>query len=105
MKKSGKRTNPRKVTKRFAEKSKLRATAIDPRRKRTVTLSAEMSSLEENARKFARYAGQWLLLTEGKLLAHSKDYLVIAHEIARKGLKDGLVYYVPKPEESNFILV
>ena len=107
MKKSGKQTNPRKVTKRFAGKSKLRATAIDPRRKRTVTsgMSAEMSSLEENAGKFARYAGQWLLLAEGKLLAHSGDYLVIAHEIARKGLKDGLVYYVPKPEESEFILV
>lgn len=64
-----------------------------------------MSSLEQNAEKFARHAGEWLLLANGKLIAHSGDYSVIAHEISRKGLKDGLVYYVPKPEESNFILV
>ena len=107
MKKGGKRTDPRKATQRFAEKSKLRATAIGGRRKRAVTLgmSAEMSSLEENAERFARYAGQWLLLAGGKLIAHSEDYLVIAGEIARRSLKDGLVYYMPKPEESNFVLV
>ena len=107
MKKSGKRTDPRKATQRFAEKTKPRAAAIDGRRKTTVKpgMSAEMSSLEENAEKFARYAGQWLLLAEGKLIAHSGNYSVIAGEITRRGLKDGLVYYMPKPEESNFVLV
>ena len=68
-------------------------------------MSAEMSSLEENAERFARYAGQWLLLAEGKLIAHSGNYSAIAGEITRRGLKDGLVYYMPKPEESNFVLV
>ena len=107
MKKSGKRTESRIVTKRSAEKTKLRDTATERRRKRAVTsgMSAEMSSLEENAEKFARYAGQWLLLASGKLIAHSENYSVIAATIARKGLTDGLVYYVPKKEESNFILV
>ena len=66
--------------------------------------SAEMSFLEENAEKFARYAGQWVLLADGKFVAHAGDYLAIAKEIERKGLKDGLVYYVPKAEESYFIL-
>ena len=64
-----------------------------------------MLSLEQNAKRFAQYPGQWLLLADGKLVAHSGDYSVIASEIARKGLKDGLVYYVPKPEESRFVLV
>ena len=107
MKKSGKRTDPRKATQRFAEKTKARAAAIDGRRKTRVKpgMSAEMSSLEENAEKFARYAGQWLLLAEGKLIAHSGNYSVIAGEITRRGLKDGLVYYMPKPEESDFVLV
>ena len=68
-------------------------------------MSAEMSSLEENAEKFARYAGQWLLLAWGKLIAHSGNYSAIAGEITRRGLKDGLVYYMPKPEESDFVLV
>jgi hypothetical protein len=64
-----------------------------------------MASLEENGEKYARYSGQWLLLADGKLVAHSGDYLEIAQEIASRGLKDGLVYYVPKPEESYFVLV
>ena len=107
MKKSGKRTGPRKVTDRFAGKTSLRDTARNLQRKRAATsaMSAEMLSLEENAKRFARYPGQWLLLANGKLVAHSDDYSVIANEIARKGLKDGLVYYVPKPEESHFVLV
>ena len=107
MKESGKRTDTRKATQRFAEKTKPRATAIDGRRKTAAKpgMSAEMSSLEKNAEKFARYAGQWLLLAEGKLIAHSGNYSVIAGEITRRGLKDGLVYYMPKPEESNFVLV
>ena len=96
MKTSGKRTDPRKATQRFAEKTKPRATTIDGRRKRAVKsgMSAEMSSLEENAEKFARYAGQWLLLAEGKLITHSRNYSAVAREITRRGLKDGLVYYV-----------
>lgn len=107
MKKSAKLTNTRKATERFPEKSKLRAATIAPRKRRIPTsgLSAEMSTLEQNAEKFARYAGQWLLLAQGKLVAQSDDYLVIAGEIELKGLRDGLVYYVPKPEESDFILV
>lgn len=105
MKKSGKRTGPRKATQRFAGKTKPRV--IDSGRKRAVKagMSAEMLFLEENAEKFARYAGQWLLIAEGKLMAHSGNYSVIASEIARKGLKNGLVYYMPKPEESDFVLV
>ena len=62
-------------------------------------------SLEENAEKFARYAGEWLLLAGGKLRAHSRDYAAILDEIERRGVKDGLVYYVPRPEESNFVLI
>ena len=68
-------------------------------------VSPEMLSLEENAEKFVHYAGQWLLLTGGKLVAHSRDYAAILKEIERKGVKDGLVYYVPKPEESDFVLL
>ena len=107
MKKSGNRTGPRKVTERFDGKTSLRGAARNLQRKRAApsTMSAEMLSLEENAKKFARYPGQWLLLADGKLVAHSGDYSVIANEIERKGLKDGLVYYVPKPEEAHFVFI
>ena len=104
MNKSDKRTPPHKAAQRFTGKTKPRAT--DGGRKKTVPpgMSVEMLSLEENAEKFARYAGQWLLLAEGKLIAHSENYSVIASEIACKGMKNGLVYYVPKPEESDFVV-
>jgi hypothetical protein len=132
MKKSGKRTQPRKATQRLAGKTKPRVidsgskkavkpgmseageaqgrkaaalSNVSPSGRNRKEMSAEMLSLEENAEKFARYAGQWLLLAEGKLIAHSGNYSVIASEIARKGLKNGLVYYMPKPEESDFVLV
>ena len=105
MKKSGKRPGARKASRAFAAKTKLRVTRSGPKRPVKPGISAEMLSLEENAEKFARYAGQWLLLAGGKLIAHSANYAAISKEIARKGLKDGLVYYVPKPEESNFVLV
>ena len=106
MKKSAKRTSLRKVVERPAEKRKVRHTHSDLPGKglATSTISAEMTCLEENRERFARYAGQWLLLAKGKLLAHSKDYSRIANAIMHNGLKDGLVYYVPKPEESHFVL-
>ena len=64
-----------------------------------------MLCLDRNAEKFTRYAGQWLLLADGKLIAHAVHYSEIACKIERKGLKDGLVYYLPTPDESNFVLV
>ncbi len=105
IKNRGKRMGTRKATQRLSRKGKVPVTDTASRRDHTPGISAEMLSLEVNAKKFARYAGQWLLLANGKLIAHSGNYSVIAGEIARKGLKDGLVYYVPRPEESNFVLL
>jgi hypothetical protein len=105
--KSPKQATPLKASKRPGGRAKTRANAIPLRKKTALTSGAspEMLSLEENAEKFVRYAGEWLLLAGGRLMAHSRDYAAILGEIERRGVKDGLVYYVPKPEESDFVLI
>jgi hypothetical protein len=81
--KSPKQANPLKASKRSGGRAKPQANTIPLRKKRTVTSGAspEMLSLEENAEKFARYAGEWLLLAGGKLRAHSRDYAAILGEL------------------------
>ena len=67
--------------------------------------SREFDTLEKRFEEFSAFAGEWLLLKDDQLLAHSRDYHDINAEIQKRGLTDCFVHYVPTPAESDFILI
>jgi transcriptional regulator with XRE-family HTH domain len=65
--------------------------------------SAEMAWLITNRDELEGFRGQWLLIAGEELIAHSPDFREIRKAIAERGIQSPFVYYVPTPEEANFI--
>jgi hypothetical protein len=78
---------------------------IQPPQNESAPSSKELETLEQRFEEFSALSGEWLLLQEDQLLAHSRDYREINAEIRKRGLKDCFVYYVPTAAEHDFILV
>lgn len=67
--------------------------------------SKEMRWLAKNSRAFESYRGEWLLILGDTLLAHTRDFRVLQHEIVARNITSPFIYYVPTEEESNFIAI
>ena len=74
-------------------------------RARKAGISEEFLYLTENAKALEVYPGQWLLIEGYNLLAHSADFRDIQAEITRHRIRSPFIYYVPTPEEANFISI
>jgi hypothetical protein len=78
-------------------------TATTPALERPET--SELLWLREHQREMAHLRGQWLLIAENELLAHSANFREIKAAIARNNLRSPFTYYVPTEEESPFTLL
>ena len=78
---------------------------IKPNEKATHSTSKEIDTLEQRFDELSEFAGEWLLLKDDELLAHSRDYQDINAEIQKRHLKDCFVHYVPTSTERDFILI
>ncbi len=67
--------------------------------------AAELRWLRDHQAEMAELRGQWLLVAEDQLLAHSTDFGVIRDAIAQYNLTSPFTYYVPTPEEPPFVLL
>ncbi len=67
--------------------------------------SAELRWLREHREEVLRYAGQWLLLAHGELVAHSENFRDVRYVADREQLEAPFVYYVPTEAEANFVIL
>lgn len=67
--------------------------------------ASELRWLREHQQDMARWRGQWLLIAEDQLLAHSANFGEIRATIARNNLGSPFTYYVPTEDESPFTLL
>lgn len=65
--------------------------------------SVEMDWLSSHAAELSVHRGEWLLIVGRELIAHHTDFDEIQKTIQVRGIKSPFVYYVPKPEEENFV--
>jgi hypothetical protein len=71
----------------------------------TVPESPEMRWLLENSRRVEEYAGEWLLIADGELVAHSNDIKLVKRIIREHNLRSPFVYRVPNRDESSFVAI
>jgi hypothetical protein len=71
----------------------------------TATESREMNWLRNHAGEIERYRGEWILIVDDHLIAHSRRFQDIRTAVDRDRLSSPFVYYVPAAEESEFILL
>ncbi len=83
----------------------MRATASKTFRETATGESPEMEWLAENATALEAYRGEWLLIVATDLVAHSQDFVDILLAIRSRGVNSPFIYYVPRPDEVNFIAV
>jgi hypothetical protein len=67
--------------------------------------SAELNWLRDNREQMAQWRGQWLLIAENRLVAHSANFREIRNAIAENHLASPFTYYVPTEEETTFTLL
>jgi hypothetical protein len=67
--------------------------------------TAELRWLREHQQDMARWRGQWLLIAEDQLLAHSANFREIKDAIARNNVRSPFTYYVPTEDEALFTLL
>jgi hypothetical protein len=83
---------------------------IKPHRGTTIPIgnvkeSSEMRWLREHSAQLSGMRGQWLLIANGNLLAHSGDFRDIRLAIKENNVASPFVHYVPGSGESTFILL
>lgn len=66
---------------------------------------AELRWLREHQAEVAAYRGEWLLIGNNQLLAHSPDFGVIKAAVVANKIKSPFTYYVPTEKESSFVLL
>src|SRR6266705_1065906 len=64
--------------------------------------TSELRWLREHQQDMGRWRGQWLLIAEDQLLAHSANFREIKDAIARNNLRSPFTYYVPTEDEAPF---
>jgi len=80
-----------------------RGHAVGPVSERPET--AELRWLRDHQQEMTRLRGQWLLIAEGQLLAHSANFGEIRGAIAQNNLRSPFTYYVPTEDEAAFTLL
>lgn len=67
--------------------------------------SPELRWLREPKDAIDEYRGEWLLIVNDRLLAHSGNFGDIKEAISRNDVSSPFVYYVPTKDESNFEII
>lgn len=67
------------------------------------TMSPEMEWLTSHAAELSVYEGEWLLIVDRALVAHSSDFRQIHAVVQERDITEPFLYYVPTPEEANFV--
>lgn len=67
------------------------------------TMSPEMEWLTSHAAELSAYEGEWLLIVNRALVAHDSDFRQIHAVVQERGITEPFLYYVPTPEEANFV--
>ena len=66
-------------------------------------MTPEMEWLTSHAAELSVYRGEWLLILGQKLVAHNTNIREIQKAIQAHDISVPFVYYVPEPEEANFV--
>ena len=65
----------------------------------------ELRWRETHQKELSRYAGQYVVLEETRIIAYDRDLAKAINEARGKGIEIPFVFYVPTEEENNTIFI